>query len=146
MYRMTPERCGLWGSWKEGEPADVCVVGLCVCVCVCVLSTQLCPTLCDPIDCSPPGSCSWNSSGKNTGVGNHSLLQDIFPGIETWTPALQADSLQSEPPGKPLATTKCDPEEPCNESLSTISWWGGRGRIYLPSPSSSWLKICPMGD
>ena len=31
-------------------------------------------------------------------------------------------------------------------SLSTISWWGGRGRICLPSPSPSWLKICPMGD
>ena len=23
---------------------------------VCVLVTQLCPTLCDPLDCSPPGS------------------------------------------------------------------------------------------
>ena len=27
----------------------------CVCVCVCVLVAQLCPTLCDPTDCSPPG-------------------------------------------------------------------------------------------
>ena len=26
-----------------------------VCVCVCVLVTELCPTLCDPMDCSPPG-------------------------------------------------------------------------------------------
>ena len=25
-------------------------------VCVCVLASQLCPTLCDPLDCSPPGS------------------------------------------------------------------------------------------
>ena len=25
-------------------------------VCVCVLVIQLCPTLCDPMDCSPPGS------------------------------------------------------------------------------------------
>ena len=25
-------------------------------VCVCVLVTQLCPTLCDPMDCTPPGS------------------------------------------------------------------------------------------
>ena len=25
-------------------------------VCVCVLVTQSCPTLCDPMDCSPPGS------------------------------------------------------------------------------------------
>ena len=27
-----------------------------VCVCVCVWVTQSCPTFCDPIDCSPPGS------------------------------------------------------------------------------------------
>ena len=31
------------------------------------------------MDCSPPGSCSWDSPGKNTGVGNNSLLQGIFP-------------------------------------------------------------------
>ena len=29
------------------------IVNNCVCVCVCV---QLCPTLCDPMDCSPSGS------------------------------------------------------------------------------------------
>ena len=29
---------------------------VCVCGCVCVLVTQLCPTLSDPMDCSPPGS------------------------------------------------------------------------------------------
>ena len=27
-----------------------------LCVCVCVLVAQLCLTLCDPMDCSPPGS------------------------------------------------------------------------------------------
>ena len=43
------------------------------------LVTQSCPTLCNPMDDSPPGSlCSWTSSGKNTGVGSHSLLQEIF--------------------------------------------------------------------
>ena len=37
---------------------------------------QLCPTLCSPIDSSPPGSPSpWDSSSKNTGVGCHFLLQ-----------------------------------------------------------------------
>ena len=30
------------------------------------------------MDCSPPGSCLWNSSGKNTGVGSHSLPQGIY--------------------------------------------------------------------
>ena len=44
-------------------------------VCACVSVTQLCLTLCDPMDCSPPGS---SVHGKNTGVGCHSLLQGIF--------------------------------------------------------------------
>ena len=38
--------------------------------------TQLCPTLCDPKDCS---LCSWSSPRKNTGMGCYSLLQGIFP-------------------------------------------------------------------
>ena len=39
-------------------------------------SFQLCPTLCDPIDGSPPGfPCPGDSQGKNTGVGCHFLLQ-----------------------------------------------------------------------
>ena len=37
-------------------------------------SLQPCPTLCDPIDGSPPGSRPWDSPGKNTGVGCHFLL------------------------------------------------------------------------
>ena len=42
-------------------------------------SLQLCPTLCDPIDYSLPGSvCPWDSPGKSTGVGCHALLQGIF--------------------------------------------------------------------
>ena len=40
-------------------------------------SLQLCPTLCDPIDGSPPGFPSWDSPGKNTGVGCHFLLQCV---------------------------------------------------------------------
>ena len=42
----------------------------------------------------------WNSTSQNTGVGSHSLLQ----GIEPRFPALQADSLPAEPPGKPKNT------------------------------------------
>ena len=39
-------------------------------------SLQSCPTLCDPIDGSPPGSpVPGISPGKNTGVGCHFLLQ-----------------------------------------------------------------------
>ena len=32
------------------------VMGVCVCVYVCVCVTQLCPILCDCMDCSIPGS------------------------------------------------------------------------------------------
>ena len=48
--------------------------------------------------------CPWNSPGKSTGVGSHSLLQGILPdpGIKPKSPALQKDSLPSEPLGKML--------------------------------------------
>ena len=46
--------------------------------CVCLVA-QSCPTLCDTMDCSPPGSSvDGDSPGKNTGVGCHALLQGIF--------------------------------------------------------------------
>ena len=41
-------------------------------------SLQSCPTLCDPIDGSPPGSpIPGILPGKNTGVGCHFLLQSM---------------------------------------------------------------------
>ena len=44
------------------------------------LVPQLCPALCTPMDCTPPGSSVHGDSlGKNTGVGCHALLQGIFP-------------------------------------------------------------------
>ena len=44
-----------------------------------VLVAQVCPILCDPRACVPPGSfVHGDSPGKNTGVGNHSLLQGMF--------------------------------------------------------------------
>ena len=40
--------------------------------------SQSCLTLCDPIDCSPPGSpVHGDSPGKNTGVGCHFLPHNI---------------------------------------------------------------------
>ena len=66
------------------------------------VSAQLCPPLCQTMD--PPARlfCPWNSPGKNTGMGSHSLLQRSFPDsrIKLRSPALQADSSPSEPPGK----------------------------------------------
>ena len=50
-----------------------------------LLTTQLCSTLCDLIDCSPPASSiSQNSPGKNTGVSSHSLLRRVFQ-VRYWS-------------------------------------------------------------
>ena len=44
------------------------------------LVAQLCLTLCNPMDYSPPASSvHGDSPGKKTGVGCHALLQGIFP-------------------------------------------------------------------
>ena len=46
------------------------------------LVAQSCPTLCDPVDCSLPGSSvRWDSPGKNTGVGCHALLEGVAQGL-----------------------------------------------------------------
>ena len=66
-----------------------------------VLVTQSCPTLCD-LYCSPPGS-------SIHGILHARILEWLpfpppwdlpNPGIEPQSPALQADSLPSESPGK----------------------------------------------
>ena len=35
---------------------NLLILGVCVCVCVCVCGHSVYPTLCNPLDCSPPGS------------------------------------------------------------------------------------------
>ena len=68
------------------------------------LVAQSCPTLCDPMDYSPPGSSlHGDSPGRNTGMGYHPPPGDLHnSGIEPRSSALQADSLPSEPLGKPI--------------------------------------------
>ena len=65
-------------------------------------SLQSCPTLCDPIDSSPSGSCLWDSPGKNTGVGCHFLLQCMK--VKTESEVAQScltlrDPMDCSPPG-----------------------------------------------
>ena len=69
-------------------------------------SLQSCPTLCNHVDCSLPGFSvysilqasilQWDAMPSSRGPSN--------PRIEPRSPALQADSLPSEPPGKPKNT------------------------------------------
>ena len=66
---------------------------------LCFKVTQLCLTLWDPMDGSPPGSSvQRDSPGKNTEGGCHCPppVNLPNPGIEPRSPSLQADSLPSE--------------------------------------------------
>ena len=72
-------------------------------------TAQSCPILCDPMDCSLPGSSvhgilqarilEWVGRERYPSPGYLSK-----PGIEHRPSALQADSLPTEPPGKPKNT------------------------------------------
>ena len=70
----------------------------------CVLDAQSCLTLCDPMDCSSPGS-------SVNGILQARILEWVAipfsrgssqPRIKPRFPALQAESLPSEPPGSPF--------------------------------------------
>ena len=61
-------------SWRHASGADAYIPA-----CMYARLLQSCPTLCDLMDCSPPGSSVWDSPGKNTGVGCCAFLQGIFP-------------------------------------------------------------------
>ena len=98
--------------------SNICfqIVGINLCMC---MYTQSCLTLWEPIDCSLPGSSvhgilhqgSWIFSTQGSmafsrqdywsGVLFPSPKDSPNPGIKPWSPALQADSLPSEPQGSP---------------------------------------------
>ena len=74
------------GPWQKNEVAQSCL------------------TLCNPMDCSLPGF-------TVDGIFQARVLSGLpfpspgdlpDPGIELRSPALQADALPAEPPGKPL--------------------------------------------
>ena len=84
------------------------------CVCVRVCAHSVCPTLCRPTDTKrlKPARlfCSWNFSGKNTGVGCHFLLPGIFHTQRSNPHFLhllhwQEGSQPLVPPGKPKMST-----------------------------------------
>ena len=73
-----------------------------MCVCVCVLVAESCLTLCNPMHCSLPSTLSMGFSRHCCRLPFPSPGDLPDPGIEPRSPALQADSLPSEPLGKPL--------------------------------------------
>ena len=91
-----------WMDQSHGMGPQMTLGGVEHCAVMCLVA-QLYPTLCDPVDCSPPiSSVHGDSPGKNASgllcppPGDHPT-----PGTEPRSPTLQADSLLSEPPGKP---------------------------------------------
>ena len=104
--------------------------------------------------------CPLDSPGKTTGVGSHYVYQGIFP-IQgsnprlrhcRWSPALQADSLPSEPPGKPHYVNHI------SVGTSPVVQWlrlrapnegdpgsipGQRTRSHMPRPSVPMSRLRP---
>ena len=84
---------------------------------------QSCPTFCDPVDCSPPGSSVFGDSpGKNTGVGCHALLQGLFP-----TQGLKLDLLH------------------CGQFLFCLSHQGGTDSLWVCTYFCGYSTCPPAG-
>ena len=97
-----------WGWWEvvgsghvlKAEPTEPHPQGLEASLFLSCFVAQLCPTLCNPMDCGPPGS-------SVHGILQTRILDGVpcpppgdlpNPGIRPRSPALQADSFLSEPP------------------------------------------------
>ena len=86
-------------------------------------SLQSCPTLCDPIDGSPPGPAS---PGKNTGVGCHFLLQCMK--VKSESEVAQSCLTLSNP-------MDCSHQAPLSMGFSRQEYWSG---VPLPSPHETY--------
>ena len=110
------------------------------------LLTQLCLTLCDPMDCSPPGSSVHGIFQERIleWVAMPSSRESSQPRIKPWSPTFQVDSLPSEPPRKPKNTgvgslshlqgnfpTQESNQGPlhCRQILYKLSYPGSPGRL-----------------
>ena len=122
-----------------------------------VLAAQLCLTLCDPMDCSPPGS-------SVHGILQARILEwvDIpfsrgspWP-MRTWVSALQEDSLPSKPLGKPpilayyqviyllcLLLIVCSPPPSSRSSMRSRRAWTINISVswYIPTVPGPWVGI-----
>jgi len=82
-----------------------------------MLVAQSCLTLCDPVDCQVPLSTEFSRQEYWSGLPFPSPRDLPDLGIEPRPPALQSDSLLSEPPGKPLGTPNLQLVESTGDSL-----------------------------
>ena len=95
----------------------------------------MCPTLCHPLDCSPPGS-------SVHGISQARILEWVAcpspgdlpdPGIEPCLLHLQADSLPSEPQGKPSGW-----------KAETMAWNGSEHGLWKYRRGTGWGAWCQL--
>ena len=108
-----PENCAFHCAW-DGARMSSCV------------------SLCNPVDWSPPGSSIHGILQARTveWVAISFSRGSSQLGIKPRSPALQADSLQSEPPGKPSSS---------HGKIKLSRWWGTLKRSV--SQTSPW-SLC----
>ena len=133
-----------WGSWVTPH----------VCCCCCCLVDQSCHTLCDPMDCSPPGASVHEiSQARIPGQGATSFCRGPSRPRD-WTrnscvSCTGVSSLPSAPPGRPWCHSVCprtrraagggrfgppggSADEDQSGGWSALSTW--------PRPEESWTK------
>ena len=79
-----------------------------------MLMLSSCLTLCDTINCSPPVaplSLEFSRQEYWSGLPFPTAGDLLISGIEPMSPALQSDSLPSEPPGKPKVKVLISPAD-----------------------------------
>ena len=116
------------------------------------------PTLCDPMDCSPPGCslCPWGFSRQKYWSGLPSPPPGDLPdpGIEPGSSALQVDSSQAELPGKPswspdvfkLQGNEAKPHFFTNQEgcLDLVQWKCAQGMSCSQCPPGLWSERVPQ--
>ena len=94
-------------------------------------SLYLCLTLCDPVDCSLPGSFIHGILQARILEWVAISFSTATQGFEPRSPALQADSLPSEPQGKLLCVGRCKWLGSLNSFLSYASQLSGTTSCFL---------------
>ena len=113
----------------------------------CCLVAKSCLTLCDPMDCSPPGSSVRGiSQARIMRVGCHFPLQGIFP-TQGSNPSLlhwQVDSLPLSHQGSPLVEVAAFKPKHVLAYLHSQAWWTGHSanERKVPGSLSHGLRCC----
>jgi len=110
----------------------------------CCLVEKLCPTLCNPMDCSLPGPPSMGLSRQEYWNGlpfpSPGLLPD--PGIQPTSPALAGRFFTTEPSEKPISKHKHHMLKVLGCTLSPTSWRPSYVACDL-KPFATFLDLLP---